>query len=186
MEESWILEDTDPEEWTSLLDKLVLVPPDKTDDPDAKGKSFSSDNEEMGDERQPSSSGQEDLVTTEKTADPETNDKRISSDNEGMANDPQPTSSGQEGLVTTKETDDTDGMELLYQSFADKITIQNTVDFVSYMVSAYIMLAHYVKDTFKVVDESVSQPMPMFLFGNGQQQSGNEEKGFDNNFDYFN
>ena len=103
-----------------------------------------------------------------------------------MANDPQPTSSGQEGLVTTEETDDTDRIELLHQSIDDKITIQNTVDFVSYMVSAYIMLGHYVKDTFKVVDESVSQPMPMFMFGNGQQQSGNEEEEFDNNFDYFN
>ena len=40
--------------------------------------------------------------------------------------------------------------------------LEDIGDFVSYMLSAYIMLGHYVKDTFKVVDESVSHPLPMF------------------------
>ena len=37
----------------------------------------------------------------------------------------------------------------------NKVTIRNTVDFVSYMVSAYIMLKYYLNDSFifTVIDD---------------------------------
>ena len=46
---------------------------------------------------------------------------------------------------------------------ADKETVQNRLDFVSKMISTYMMLAHHVKDTFRIIEESISYPKPYFL-----------------------